>query len=128
MEQKKFTQTTPAPLRPVQDRRYFTDARDNATWTAGDQPYGGDQPYVLEWVHSRSTGETHAVVAKHTGDPELPVVALSTELIDITHSIHPPGVELAIVDEDGTVVYHSDEQRIGFENFFTEADRNRQLR
>jgi hypothetical protein len=122
MEAKKFTQTLPASLLDVHDRRYFTDARDNATWTAGNQPY------VLEWVHSRSTGETHAVVAKHTADPKLPVVALSTELIDISHSIHPPGVELAIVDEDGTVVYHSDEQRIGFENFFAEADRNRELR
>lgn len=122
MEAKKFTRALPASLLSVQDRRYFIDARDNATWSAGNQPY------VLEWVHSRSTGETHAVVAKHTGDPKLPVVALSTELIDITHSIQPPGVELAIVDEDGTVVYHSDEQRIGFENFFAEADRNRELR
>src|SRR5436305_9459731 len=35
---------------------------------------------------------------------------------------------MAIIDENGEVIYHSDTQRIGYENFFAEADRNRELR
>jgi hypothetical protein len=75
-----------------------------------------------------------AVLAKNTDDafspvkPRWPVIALTTDLIDITNAVRPPGVELAIIDENGEVVYHSDNERIGFENFFTETDRNRDLR
>lgn len=106
----------------VDDRRYFRDALANHTWTAGGQEY------VLEWVHSKTSGETRAVLARSTGNPALPVIALSTQLVDVTHAIRPPGVELAIIAEDGGVVYHSDNQRIGYENFFAEADSNRELR
>jgi hypothetical protein len=35
---------------------------------------------------------------------------------------------MAIIDENGEVVYHSDNERIGYENFFAEADRDRDLR
>lgn len=118
----KLTWPGPAELVNVKDRRYFRDALAKRTWrTAGEE-------YVLEWVHSRTTGETRAIVAQNTGDPRLPVISMSTELIDLTHAIRPPGVELAILDEAGGVVYHSDEGRIGYENFFAEADGNRDLR
>ncbi len=111
-----------APLVRVADRRYFRDALANRTWTAGGQRY------VLEWVQSRTTGATTAVLARNTGNPALPVIAMATELVDVTHGVRPPGVEVAVIDEGGAVVYHSDNQRIGYENFFAEADRNRELR
>jgi hypothetical protein len=110
------------PLGNAGQRQYFRDALINRTWTAGKHPY------VLEWVRSRSTGEVQAVVAQNTGDPKVPVIALVTDLIDVTYAVRPPGVELAIVDENGEVIYHSDPERIGYENFFTETDRNRALR
>ncbi|HEX2122747.1 MAG TPA: hypothetical protein VHL59_14010, partial [Thermoanaerobaculia bacterium] len=110
------------PLGDVGQRQYFREALNNRTWTVRERPY------VLEWVRSRSTGEVRAVLAKNTGNDDYPVIALTTELIDITYAVRPAGVELAIVDENGEVVYHSDTERIGYENFFTEADRNRELR
>ena len=113
--------TTP-PLIEVGPRQYFRDALIDRTWTVNGKPY------VLEWVRSRATGEVRAVLAKNTGDPEYPVIAMSTELIDISYAVRPPGAELAIIDENGEVVYHSDTERIGYENFFTETDRNRELR
>lgn len=122
MQVVKFANGAPTPLVSVDTRRYFQDALANRTWTVNGQEY------VLEWVRSKTTGEPRAVLAKQTGDPALPVIALSTELIDVTHAIRPPGVDLAFIDEDGSVVYHSDMQRIGYENFFAETDRNRELR
>lgn len=111
-----------ARLSNVGQRLYFRNALLERTWTVNEQPY------VLEWVTSRATGEVRAVLAKNTRDPRLPVIALSTDLIDITYAVRPPGVELAIIDETGEVVYHSDNERIGYENFFAETDRDRDLR
>jgi len=124
----RFDRTLGTPLFDVSDREYFRLASMDRTWKIGDHPY------VLEWVRSKSTGEVWAVLAKKTEAAkkhkasEFTVIALGTELIDISNTVAPPGVQLAIVDENGEVVYHSDNQRIGFENFFAEADRNRDLR
>lgn len=108
---------------PVGDRRYFRDALRQRTWSVGEQPY------VLEWVHSKAAGEVRAVLSMATADPEKrPVFAMATELINVSHAIAPPGVAMAVIDENGQVVYHSDSQRIGFENFFEETDQNRELR
>jgi hypothetical protein len=128
------------PLINVGYRQYFRDALFKRTWTVKDQTTGKQQTYVLEWVRDKVSGEVRAVLAKNTDDPLLPgspsptvkprwpVIALTTDLIDITYAVRPPGVELAIIDENGEVVYHSDTERIGYENFFAETDRNRELR
>jgi hypothetical protein len=110
------------PPSDVSARQYFKLAKLERTWTVAGHSY------VLEWVRSKSTGEVRAILAKKTSVAALPVIALATELIDISHAVRPPGVEMAIIDENGEVIYHSDEQRISFENFFAEADRNRDLR
>lgn len=111
-----------SPLQHVRDRQYFQLAMKERPWSADGKDY------ILEWVRSKSTGEVWAMMAKKTDVPSFAVVAVATELIDITHTVAPPGVELAIIDETGEVLYHSDVQRIGYENFFAEADRNRELR
>lgn len=110
-----------APLQAVGDRQYFQLAKMEREWSVGNKDY------VLEWVRTRSTGEVWAVMAKKAQAP-FAVVAVGTELIDITHAVPPPGVQLAVIDESGEVLYHSDVQRIGYENFFTEADHNLNLR
>jgi hypothetical protein len=129
-----------SPPKDVHARPYFNLAKQERTWTIPGNP---PVPYVLEWVRSKATGEVRAVLAKKTeeakawdsvyhanddGRPPFSVIALTTNLIDISDAIRPPGAEMAIIDENGEVVYHSDTQRIGFENFFTETDRNRTLR
>jgi len=128
-------------LKDVSARPYFKLAKEERTWTVPSDP---PTPYVLEWVRSKSTGEVRAILAKKTREPVDPaknhqpdnaeekspfsVIAMATSLIDISEAVPPPGAELAIIDEQGNVIYHSDTQRIGFENFFTETDRNRALR
>jgi hypothetical protein len=111
------------PANNVGDRKYFQLALKERTESVN----GVD--YVLEWVRSKVNGEVRAVLAKKADEPApFPVVALGTELIDISHAVRPPGVGLAIINENGEVIYHSDSQRIGYENFFAEADRDRDLR
>jgi hypothetical protein len=123
------------PVNNVGDRKYFQQALKERMESVD----GVD--YVLEWVRSKANGEVRALMAKRADklketvdgksldkDPPFPVVAIGTELIDISHAVRPPGVGLAIIDENGEVLYHSDPERIGYENFFAEADRNRDLR
>jgi hypothetical protein len=129
-----------SPTNDVNTRQYFQLAKQDRTSTL---PGAKPRPYVLEWVQSKATGEVRAVLAKKTeeakkwdetyhasekDEPQFSVISLATELIDVSDAVRPPGAELAIIDEDGNVIYHSDTQRIGFENFFTETDRNRDLR
>ncbi len=121
MQRVKFAQN-PSALVPVDDRRYFREAKAGHTWTVNGRPY------VLEWVRSMATGDVRAVLAKQSSHPDYPIITLGTELIDVSRAVAPPGVEMAILDENGDVVYHSDTQRIGYENFFVEADQNRGLR
>ena len=40
----------------------------------------------------------------------------------------PPGFAFAVIDDTGDVLFHSDRQRNGNENFFVETDNNRRLR
>ena len=40
----------------------------------------------------------------------------------------PPGFAFAVIDRSGKVLFHSDRQRNGNEDFFVETDNNRRLR
>jgi len=141
MQLARFARIVASPRTNVSARRYFQLAKLDRTWSVRGESY------VLEWVRSKATGEVRAILAKKTKEaaawdnlpddkkrmtgaapPPFTVIAMATELIDISHAIHPPGVEMAIIDENGEVIYHSDTQRIGYENFFAEADHNRDLR
>jgi hypothetical protein len=61
-------------------------------------------------------------------EPKTPVLTLTCQLIHLYASVPPPGVEFAIIDEQGNVVFHSDPERNGQENFFVETDNSRRLR
>lgn len=132
----KASTGTPQALVNVADRRYFREAVENETWDGSPSILEGKRdeqhPYALEWVHSRTSGQTEAVLAKPNTNAatrkQFPVVALTTDLIDVAHAIPPPGVDFAIIDEQGNVIFHSDEQRIGSEDFFLETDLDRALR
>ncbi|HEX7137252.1 MAG TPA: hypothetical protein VF219_05380 [Vicinamibacterales bacterium] len=112
-----------SPLQNVSDRQYFQLAMHDRTTSVNGKPY------ILQWVRSRSSGEVTADFAKKTTHNKSTfVVVVDTELIDISHPVPPPGVQMAIIDESGEVIYHSDVGRIGYENFLVEADRDRELR
>jgi len=138
VEQFKFPipdASAPNPRVDVSRRQYFQDVKGlqgdvagNPLWlTDGPNPV----PYSIQWVRSASTGKVTAAIAEATDPketPSLPVVVLATKLIDVSSAVRPPGVDFAIIDEQGNVVYHSEEERIGHENLFVETDQNRRLR
>jgi len=134
IEQFKFAAAigvTPRnPRVDVSGRQYFADAssRDSDTvssplWLSRD-----NIPYAIQWVRSAATGKVTAAIAEQSGIPDMPVVVMATELVDLDAAVRPPGVDFAIVDEQGNVVYHTDPERIGHENVFVETDQNRRLR
>jgi hypothetical protein len=129
MQQFKATAVGQRPLVNVSTRNYFKDAKERHTWDAHPKPDGTEQhPYALEWVQSLTTGKTEAVMAKNSNDKALPVISLTTPLIDVNQAVLPPGTSFAIVNEQGDVLYHADEQRIGHEDFFAETDLDRDVR
>jgi hypothetical protein len=48
------------------------------------------------------------------------VAVMSGQPVSVTNPVLAPGVGFAILDPDGNVVFHSDERRAKFENFFEE--------
>jgi len=126
LQRFKATAGSPIPRVRVADRAYFRDALGEGTWRAPSR-LAQSGPYALEWVHSRTRNEIQAVFAKRTTLKALPVLALTTDIINVSSAVPPPGVEFAILDERGNVIYHSDQQRIGYENFFAECDHDRAL-
>jgi hypothetical protein len=83
---------------------------------------------VVESLRSWNTGVQQAVMAKPTGLPHLPVASLSIPLRSVIGAVMPPGFEYAVIDREGTVLFHSDAQRNVNENLFLETDFDRRLR
>ena len=122
----------------VRERRYFKDVQSKALWKdARFCPNGTG--CSLESVMSWTTGDAQAVLATAASnpcrdgkepckDPDFAVAALSMTLRSLAQPILPPGYEFAVIDDNGTVFFHSDPQRNGYENFFEETDGNRRLR
>lgn len=113
-------------------------------------PTGG--PYVLESIRSWTTGQRRAVLIKPvklpknetkpavpghaarrsalvspTGKPPI-AAGIGLPLRSLIGPIVPYGFGFAVIEEDGRVIFHSDEQRNLIENFFAEADNDRRLR
>jgi hypothetical protein len=133
VEQYKFAAEGKNPRVNVRGRQYFADVLDNNLWLSPEQRAPGTHqpqriPYALQWVRSAATGRVTAAIAEGTGSTAFPAVVMGTDLIDLSATVTPPDVRLAIIDEQGNVVYHSEAQRIGYENLFVECDQNPALR
>ena len=62
------------------------------------------------------------------GGDSIPVAAMTLSLPSMIGVVLPPSYRFAMIDEEGKVLFHSDASRNLEENFFVEADDNRQLR
>jgi hypothetical protein len=109
----------------VGDRQYFDAVRKGNGWrNVSVCPKG----CFVEAVRSWTTGDQRAVLSAPTGNDERPVAALSIPLRSMIGVVLPVGFQFSIIDENHKVVFHSDAERNGYEDFVTEADRNRRLR
>lgn len=85
----------------------------------------GGTPVCLQSVLDRTTGESVAVLAIPSPDPQnavFPMAAMVARLASVGHPMLPPEVGFAIVDTSGRVLFHSDARRELTENFLKASD------
>ncbi len=126
------------PLVPVKDRYYFREALARrakyfpsvATNDSGlllPDPSDPDG-YVLESIQSWTTGQRRVVIAAPYRSGRTPVAAITLHMVSVIEPVLPAGLGFAVVDSVGRVLFHADQSRNQEENFFTEADQNKDLR
>lgn len=109
----------------VSDRAYFSNARDGKTWTL--QNADGDFEYYVEPVNSKTTGENVAVISTRVPRSSW-VLSMQTRLLSLMRTVLPAGYGYAMIKGDGSVLFHSDEDKNLGEQFFEECGNNRLLR
>ncbi|HUS22153.1 MAG TPA: hypothetical protein VMZ66_09110, partial [Aeromicrobium sp.] len=114
----------------VGERDYFKATTAGRMTTARlDMCDGG---CVLSSLWSWTTGVPQLVLAKRPASPDPPppytVATIAVRMASLIDPVVPEGFQYAIVAVDGSVLFHSDHQRNGNENFFQETDDSRRLR
>jgi len=117
----------------VAEREYFRTIASGRGWKATDFC---ETSCALESIWSFTTGEAQAVLSKKTTlqlkpgphQPRPAVAAISFPMRSLIGPVLPPGFAFAVIDRSGKVLFHTDRQRNGNENFFVETDNNRRLR
>ncbi len=130
----------PTTFIPVGGREYFQRVRDHdrsIRELPRSQADGGSVGrFWLESLFSWTTGENEVVISTVArrgacsgpeGEP-LQMVAGVFQPLSVTDPVLPRGYGFAIVDREGKVLLHSDKKRVLTENFFIEADEERELR
>ncbi|HJW95488.1 MAG TPA: cache domain-containing protein [Thermoanaerobaculia bacterium] len=109
----------------VSTRDYFNDLKLHREWV--DATHG---QYALSSVHSYSTGEAQAVVARHPVRPSATnkAAGLGIPMLSLINTVVAGDCKYVVIDNDGQVQFHSEWQRNLAENFFDETDHDRALR
>ena len=125
----------------VADREYFYKIRNGSSYIYDNQQF------YLQPIVSKTTGRSEAVISKAVfpfrPDNEINqikvqatgvekdlmwVSAMNTRLLSVMDPVVPSGFGFAVIDQTGTVLFHSDEKRHLGENFFEESDNDEKLR
>ncbi len=121
------------PLLDVSKRPYFHALYDQTSGIASLHPWlwrdnEGVHKLVIDSVRTLTNGSPEAVIAFPTRHRELPVFTVTMPFIHLVERLALPGMSFAVIDDSGGVLFHSDAERNGIENIFTETDNNRDLR
>lgn len=111
----------------VSTRAYFTNLKE------GSYRYLGGHEFWLEPIVSKTTGRNEVEISAWTPDASAGgrqrwISAFDTRLLSLVRPVLPAGFGFCVIDEDGRVLFHSDETRHLGENFFQESDDDRALR
>ena len=124
-------QTT--PLINLSDRGYvrahetalqepWTASRHSEVWQFREED---STRWVLESIRSKNTGEVFAQISQRRhppvgikGDTSAVVAASTLPLLSLIEPVLPPGYRFAVIDDAGTVLFHSDTRRNLRENIF----------
>lgn len=116
----------------VSARAYFTNLKE------GRYRKLDGHDFWLEPIVSKTTGRNEVEISEwmpekgdangEAGPGRRWVSAFDTRLLSLVQPVLPAGFGFCVLDEDGRVLFHSDETRHLGENFFQESDDNRALR
>ena len=113
-------------LRPisVSDRTYFKDVMDGRTYSIDGSP-----PFAIEQVLSRTTNELLLMMGMPSvASKKQPVADLALRPLSVSNPVVADGYGFAILDPDGTALFHSEPSRIFVENLFDECPERPELR
>jgi len=145
MQQEKWS-AGPAPTTNpiyVGDREYFSRVVEERLWSWPPEGSVQENPslpssaglrFTLEPIRSRNTGQALAIVAMPAGQcaeqsplgaaaaGQAPaVVTLAVPLVSLSDPVLPAGIDFAVLDEGGQVLFHSRSERVLEENFLEEV-------
>lgn len=110
-------------------RQYFQDAIDCNVWKYQDA--GCDTGIVFERINNVRDGRKNTQFAiplfSDITEENKKVLSFGTRLRTFFHRVMPRNFGYLIFNNEGTVLFHSDEQRSLIENIYIETDNNKQL-
>jgi hypothetical protein len=121
--------TAPEASPSMKDRAFFKETTLGRWRTIGEQPKAPRLPlvshrYVVEINQGLPDPEVTISVPAKNGR----VIGVTVPFIHFIDPVIPPGFGFAVIDENGTVIFHSEKQRSLNESLFKESDDNRHLR
>jgi hypothetical protein len=132
---KWTTKSTLASFFPVKDRAYFKNIVGQQTWeccrSAADKTVHN---YYLEPVYSKATGGQQVILSMPIADPDGKrptwVASLDFRALSLLQTVLPTdlGYGYCVINNEGNVLFHSDESRNLLEDFFAETDNDSYLR
>jgi hypothetical protein len=136
---KLSTDRVVPPLAPVATRTYFSAPLKNGTeYISVADRTGGKRRLTIDSVRSNTTGQTEVVFSRAIDEMaggasplsgRYAVIAMSSaSSLSVMNAIVPEDFGYAIIDADGTVLFHSKSERNKAENFFAETNQNPKLR
>lgn len=129
-----FTRNYDGSFDNLEHRRYFREA---GKWRLPDGD-AGDR-FMLESIISTTSGEAMAAISKRSSlnlkEPgetypdrtEMEVAAMTTQLTSLIDTILPVGYGFCVIDKNGDVWFHSNQERNLSENFANEVKNDKDL-
>lgn len=109
----------PNPVVSIAGREYLKRVKREQTWKLPNTT--GDGAFVLQSILSRTNGEQLALIAKESQADSGRIVLLTSNMYSVIRPILPQGFGFCIIDQNGLVLFHSDQSRNLQENFLEEC-------
>jgi hypothetical protein len=124
---KWSVRTTLTPPTPLGGRAFYSATLRGDYWRL-ETGAGGEQRFRVDPVYSPNTGEYLTLISKPTAKNFLNAAHLVTPLISVVQPVLPPHCGFAIVDEGGSVLFHSISAKNQRENFFDQCSDPEEVR
>jgi hypothetical protein len=113
-------------LMDVKDRPYFRLLVEGNGWRLP----GSQEDFYLNKIKSYKDGENYVVISRKSLNKKknAAVVTMTTKMVSLTEAVLPPHFGFMIIDEEGEVLFHSNNKLDLNENFIQETNQNFNVR